>query len=149
MKKSNGYRVVAPDRYLRLESVPGTVVVARDGQTIARSVRAVRLHEGERAPVLYVPREDVDVARLVPSARAYRCRWRGEAAYFHIDVRDRTLKDVAWGYPNAPDELAVLRDRLAFDAGVFHVHVEDAPDPTPDGAAAADAVPEADAGSAA
>ena len=137
MKRSKGYRVVAPDRYLRVLDEPVSVVVSLDGERIARSTRARRLVEGDRPPVIYVPREDVDTARLVPSERTYRCRWKGDAAYFHVDVRDRTLENVVWSYPDAPDALAALRDLIAFDAAVFELAVDEpAGDARRDGGAA-------------
>lgn len=124
MKRSKGYRVVAPDRYLRVLDEPVSVVVSRDGEVFARSGRAVRLLEGDRAAVLYVPREDVDLSRLVPSARVYACRWKGDAVHFHVDLRDRTLENVVWGYPDAPASVAALRERLAFDPAAFDIRVD-------------------------
>ena len=135
MKRSKGYRVVAPDRYLRVLDDPVSVVVSRDGEVFARSERAVRLLEGDRPAVPYVPREDVVASRLVPSDRVFTCRWKGGAVHFHVDLRDRTLENVVWGYPDAPASIAALRDRLAFDPAAFDIRV-DVPDgherPTPE-----------------
>ena len=120
-KKS--YRVVVPDRYLSVSDEEGTVTVRHEGEVVARSDRAVRLAEGDRPEVLYLPREDIDASRLVSSATRYRCRWKGEAEYFHVDLRDRTLEDVVWSYPDAPESLAALRSRVAFDVEAFDVSV--------------------------
>ena len=117
---SKGYRVVAPDRYLTLRDEPAEVTVRVAGVVVARSARAARLAEGDRPEVLYLPREDVD-GTLVPSPRRFECRWKGPAQYFHLELADRAFEDAAWGYPSAPDDLAGLRERVAFDPAVFDV----------------------------
>ena len=124
-KKS--YRVIAPDRYLEVREEPAAVTVRAGDDVIARSERAVWLKEGERPEVLYVPRNDVDVHRLVPSDTTFGCRWKGAARYFHVDLLDRTLEDVVWGYPDAPERVAALRDRVSFDRAAFAVDVDAAP----------------------
>lgn len=120
---NKGYRVVAPDRYLTVREEPAEVVVRLGGEVFARSAAAVRLAEGDRPEVIYVPRADIDTARLVPSDKRFDCRWKGEAVYFHIDLLDRTLENAVWAYPAAPENLAALRERVAFDPERFAIEV--------------------------
>ena len=124
---TKSYRVVAPDRYLRLLEGEVSVTVYLGEERFARSDRAVRLAEGDREEVLYLPLADIDASRLVPSRRRFRCRWKGDATYYHVDLRDRTIEDVAWSYREAPDAIAALRDRVAFDPAAFDVRVEEPP----------------------
>ena len=119
----NGYRVIAPDRYLEVREEPGPVTVRAGDDVVARSEGAVWLKEGDRPEVLYVPLDDVDRHRLVPSDTTFGCRWKGTASYFHVDLVDRTLKDVVWCYPDAPERIAALRDRVAFDRAAFAIDV--------------------------
>ena len=128
-KKS--YRVIAPDRYLSVREEPARVTVRAGDEVLARSARAVWLKEGGRAEVLYLPREDVAPHRLVSSETAFDCRWKGRASYFHVDLVDRTLEDVVWGYPDAPDGIAALRERVAFDTSAFAMDVEAPADTAP------------------
>ena len=121
-KKS--YRVITPDRYLRVREEPARVTVHAGEDVVARSARAVWLKEGERPEVLYLPREDVAPHRLVSSDKTFDCRWKGRARYFHVDLVDRTLEDVVWGYPDAPDGIAALRERVAFDTSAFAVDID-------------------------
>jgi len=121
MTENKRYRVVAPDRYLRVRDEPARVTVRYRGELVAESRGAVRLAEGDRADVLYLPREDIELGRLVVSSQRFRCRWKGEASYFHVDVRDRTLDNAVWAYAEAPEPLEALRDRVAFDPSVFDI----------------------------
>lgn len=122
MKK--GYRVIAPDRYLRCEPVDGEVEVQHDGKRIAHSARAERLHEGDRDAAIYVPVDDIDGAQLVPSDTVYHCRWKGDAAYADVVLDDGTrLADGAWRYDTPPDDLAAIAGHVSFDPARFSVEV--------------------------
>lgn len=110
------YRVVVPDRYLKIRFVDESVSIRHADHTLAITDLALQLLEGERPAVTYVPVEEIDSATLQPSDTRYHCRWKGEASYYHVLLPDGTLiRDGAWGYPAAPDELALLRTQVAFD----------------------------------
>jgi uncharacterized protein (DUF427 family) len=53
------------------------------------------------------------------SDRRSFCEWKGEAIYWHVDLGDTVLRDVAWSYPNPTPAFAALRDHLAFYAAPF------------------------------
>ena len=126
MAERKGYRVVAPDRYLRVSDEPGTVTVRHGDALVARSARAVRLVEGERPDVHYLPLEDIGPdASLLPSSREFRCRWKGDATWYHVDLHGRILENAAWRYAQAPEALAALRERVAFDRERFRLEVGD------------------------
>ena len=54
------YRVVAPDRHLRVPGGELSVAVSVEGEIVSRSRRAVRLVEGDRAAVFDVRIEAAD-----------------------------------------------------------------------------------------
>jgi uncharacterized protein (DUF427 family) len=56
---------------------------------------------------------------LQPSRRRSYCEWKGEAIYFDVVVRDETLRDVAWSYPDPNPAFKSLRDHVAFYAWPF------------------------------
>lgn len=119
------YRVVVPDRYLKTRFVDDQVTIHRQGHTVVSTDMAMELLEGDRAAVIYVPVADVQGARLLPSETRYRCRWKGEAIYHDVHLPDGTvLKDAAWAYPSAPDELALLRSQISFDTGLFQTGLD-------------------------
>ncbi len=119
-----GYRVVAPDRFVRTEPAPGRVTVSFGGTALLSSDRALALHEGERPVAWYLPAEAARGLELVPSGRTYACRWKGEASYFHVLAGDARIEDGAWSYADPPADLAALAGHLSFDAQAFEVRCE-------------------------
>lgn len=101
----------------RLEPVTARVRVVVDGRDLADTTRAVRVLETAGAPVYYVPLEDVDRSRLVPSERTTFCEWKGGARYVDYLAGDRRIPTIAWSYPDPNPGFEILRDRLAFYAG--------------------------------
>ena len=90
----------ARDPFHRLDILPGsrTVRVELDGVVLAESTRAQLLFEGTLLPVrAYLPPADVRVP-LRPSPTRTRCAYKGEAAYWSVDVHGRTVADLAWSY---------------------------------------------------
>ena len=79
------------------------------GTVLARSDDTVVV-EGNH----YFPREAVDPAVLVPSARTSVCPWKGTASYFSVQVDGEVNQDAAWYYPEPKDAAAEIRDLVAF-----------------------------------
>jgi uncharacterized protein (DUF427 family) len=46
------------------------------------------------------------------------CPWKGQAAYFNIEVEGRVNKDAAWYYPQPKDAAKEIKDYIAFWKGV-------------------------------
>jgi uncharacterized protein (DUF427 family) len=97
-----------------IEIVPAVVRVEFGGREIARTAGAIRICETASPPGYYIPPEDVDRDRLLPSARTSFCEWKGEARYWTVQVDGRTARDAAWSYPAPYPEYEVIRDFLAF-----------------------------------
>jgi len=97
---------------------PGTmhVVVQFAGRVIADTRRPVRVLETSQAPGFYLPAADVDMSALVSSARRSTCEWKGVAAYFSVQVGERTASDVAWSYPGPWPGFEAIAGHIAFYA---------------------------------
>ncbi len=114
------YRVVVPDRYLKTRFIEELVTIMHGEHKLITTDLALQLLEGERKPVTYVPLEEIDGALLQDSDTTYSCRWKGEARYYNVQLPDGVIiPDGAWGYPSAPDELALLRTQISFDTTRF------------------------------
>jgi hypothetical protein len=61
----------------------------------------------------YLPPEDVRVA-LQPSPTRTRCPYKGEAAYWSVDLDGRTIEDLAWSYERPNDEAARIAGLVCF-----------------------------------
>lgn len=114
------YRVVVPDRYLKIRFVDDIVCIRQGDHALVSTDLGLQLLEGERPAVTYIPFEEIVGATLQPSDTRYSCRWKGEASYYDVHLPDGTvIADGAWGYPSAPDELALLRTQVSFDTARF------------------------------
>ncbi len=93
-------------------------VVHRD-LIIAETRKGIRTLETSHPPSYYFPPADIAPLVLQPSRRRSLCEWKGEAIYFDVVVRDETLRDVAWSYPDPNPAFRSLRDHVAFYAWLF------------------------------
>ena len=115
------YRVVVPDRFLTTNFIDEVVTIWHGDHEVIETDHAVRLREGERPGVTYVPIDEIDGATLQVSGKRYKCRWKGDATYYDIHLSSgEVIVDGAWAYPDAPDEIALLQKRIAFDTARFN-----------------------------
>jgi len=107
-----------PEHTISTRPAAVRVQVTFRGEVIADTRDAVELLEAMGtgkstvAPVVYyIPRSDVKMERLVRSAHHTYCPFKGQASYF-------SLKDgpenAVWSYEQPYDEMAALKDLLAF-----------------------------------
>jgi uncharacterized protein (DUF427 family) len=103
-----------PDYTITLERSPRRVRVKLNGETIADSTRAHLLFETRHLPVYYFPRGDVQMDLFAPTDHHSFCPYKGTASYWTIRVGDRLSENAVWGYPEPFDEVAELKDFVAF-----------------------------------
>jgi uncharacterized protein (DUF427 family) len=89
------------------------VVVTFDGSVIADTTRALCLREANYPPVYYVPRDDVRMDRLVRTDHRTHCPFKGDASYFTL-TGTRTAENAVWSYESPYDEVAPIKEFLAF-----------------------------------
>lgn len=106
-----------PDYEVALEPNPERVRVTWHGEVVADSTRALRVRETKHAPVLYFPREDVRQELLERTAHETFCPFKGEASYWSLRSGDRLEENAVWSYEDPFEEVAGLRDYLAFYGG--------------------------------
>lgn len=81
------------------------------GEVIADTRDAVRLDEADYPAVYYIPRKDVKLERLARTSHHSYCPFKGQASYYSIEGGP---ENAAWTYEQPYDEVAVIRDLLAF-----------------------------------
>ena len=89
----------------------GRVRVRAGGTILSDTAHALLLEEGSLAPVFYIPRGDVHMERLVRSATASHCPFKGDASYFSVPGGPA---DVAWSYETPLPGAAAIAGHLAF-----------------------------------
>ena len=98
----------------RLEQEPQRLRVLFDGQTIADTVRGLRLLETSHPPVYYFPPGDIVTGHLRAESGQSFCEFKGVARYWSIFTKDHTSRNVAWSYPQPSHAYEALTNHVAF-----------------------------------
>jgi uncharacterized protein (DUF427 family) len=100
------YRVEILRRRNRIRAMLGEVV-------LAESVRAIIVDEQDHGLVVYFPREDVAMERLVQIVgRTTHCPFKGDASYWA--TIDASAAPFAWSYEKPYPEVAAIAGHIAF-----------------------------------
>ena len=108
------YRIDGPKHLLNFIDFPRRVRALLGGEVILDTTRGRLLHETGLLPALYVPSEDVTASLLRPSPHHTHCPFKGEAAYWNVQVGDRTVENAVWSYPEPIESATWLRGYQAF-----------------------------------
>ena len=68
------------------------------GHVIADSANALVLQEASYPPVIYFPREDVEIGYLSRTARGTHCPYKGDASYFTLHMDGQFAENSVWTY---------------------------------------------------
>lgn len=102
--------------YISIRQAPGKWVVRAGGAVLGESSNALELSEGDYPAVIYFPREDIAMAFLDESDKTTHCPHKGDARYFSVVTKSKTIADVVWSYETPLDDVARIKDHLAFYA---------------------------------
>ena len=107
-----------PDHLIEIAPASARWQARIGDEVLADSAGALILQEANYPPVVYFPREDVSLTRLVETDSKTTCPFKGQAAYFAVSgARD----DIAWTYPDTYDEVAEIEGFVAFYANKVNV----------------------------
>jgi uncharacterized protein (DUF427 family) len=109
-------RRAAAEAGITIEPNPNRVVVRVDGLTIADSTHALVMRAPGTPDVQYIPRSEVDMARLIRTAHATHCPYKGDAAYWSIRTGARVVENAVWSYESPHSDVAAIAGHLAFYA---------------------------------
>ena len=101
----------------RLERSTRLVRAQFGGREIARSTHCWRVLETSHPPIFYIPRQDVAMDALRPSASMRYCEWKGVATYYDLAVGERLSKRAAWTYESPLSDYVELAGAIAFYPG--------------------------------
>jgi uncharacterized protein (DUF427 family) len=100
--------------HITIRKAEGTWTVRAGGAVLAESTNALELSEGDYPAVIYFPREDIAMAFLDPSEKTTHCPHKGDASYFSVATKSTTLQNVAWSYETPKQEVARIKEHVAF-----------------------------------
>ena len=107
-------RIPGPDHPITITPEPQRIVVKVAGRVVADSRAALTLQEAAYAPVHYIPRADVDMSLLKPSAHATYCPYKGDCGYFSIPSGGARAVDAVWTYDEPYEAVAAIAGHVAF-----------------------------------
>lgn len=91
------------------------VRVERDGVVLAETTAPVLVFESGLVTRTYVPRVDVALENLTPSATTTACPYKGTtSAYWSVPAADGTALDVVWSYDFPVAALLPVAGMVAF-----------------------------------
>jgi uncharacterized protein (DUF427 family) len=99
---------------ITITPIVGTVTVAVGSTVLGQSQRALELQEGSARAQIYVPREDIDMARLVRTNHKTNYHPFGQATYYSIKGDFARFANAVWSYENPLPEGARIAGHLAF-----------------------------------
>ena len=106
-EKNPGHTLTIDDQRVGLRVSIGDVVVAE-------TTLGLNLREGRYPAVVYVPRDDVHMDRLARSDHSTHSPFKGDASYFDFAGASSPIEQIAWSYEDPFDQMAEIRDHLAF-----------------------------------
>lgn len=106
-----------PEHRIEIDDERVGLRVSHNGVVLAETTRGLNLREGNYPPIVYVPREDVDLEKLVPSELSTHCPFKGDASYFRAvnpGSEDSASEEIAWSYETPFDQMDEIRSHIAF-----------------------------------
>jgi len=103
--------------HITIRKADGTWTVRAGGAVLGESQNALELSEGDYPSVIYFPRDDIAMAFLDKTDRITHCPHKGDASYFSVVTKSRTLENTVWSYEAPNADVARIKDHLAFYTG--------------------------------
>jgi uncharacterized protein (DUF427 family) len=111
---SKPVKIPGPDHPITVTPARGRVTVIAAGRTMADTRAALILKEAAYPPVYYIPRKDVDMARLERTTHQTYCPYKGECNYYSIPLGGERSVNAVWTYEAPYAAVAEIKDHLAF-----------------------------------
>lgn len=109
-----GVDVRRSTRHVRVELAGVTIAETRHPWLLFESLLPVRY---------YIPRDDVRMDLLEPSATTTQCAYKGVASHWNARIGEQIIPDVAWSYPEPLTAAAPVAGAICFyqerDAAIF------------------------------
>jgi uncharacterized protein (DUF427 family) len=100
--------------HIKIRRAEGTWTIRAGGAVLGESTTALELTEGSYPFVIYFPRGDIAMAFLDKTDKTSTCPWKGEASYYSIVTKSKTLENAAWSYENPKPGMEAIKNHIAF-----------------------------------
>lgn len=104
-----------PDHPITIERSPRRIRARMSDHVIlADTAEALVLREADYPPVVYFPREAVQMGYAAKTDRASHCPYKGEASYYSFTADGQILENVAWSYEAPYPAMQAIAGHIAF-----------------------------------
>jgi uncharacterized protein (DUF427 family) len=108
-------KIPGPDHPITISPSRSRVRVRLRGDVLAETADALALKESTYPVVHYIPRNAVQMDRLVKTDRSTHCPYKGDASYFSIVGKDGTrVENAVWSYETPFPAMQEIAGYLAF-----------------------------------
>jgi uncharacterized protein (DUF427 family) len=107
-------KIPGPDHPITIEKNPNRVVISLGGQVLADTNNALLLREAKYPVIHYIPRADVDLAKLTRTAHTTYCPFKGDCSYYSLPSDDERAINAVWTYEAPFRAVEDIRNYLAF-----------------------------------
>ena len=107
-------KIPGPDHPITIARNTSRVIVKLGGQVIADSHNTLTLRESTYAPVIYIPRSDVDLSLVERTHDHTYCPYKGEASYYSIPLGGARAENAIWTYENPYAAVSEIKSHFAF-----------------------------------
>jgi uncharacterized protein (DUF427 family) len=118
---SREMKTPGPDHPITIEPNSTRVTVRIGDRVVADTTAALNLRESTYPAVPYIPMADVDQSLLRPTDTSSYCPYKGDAAYYSIDLPDSEVTDAIWTYPEPHPAVAEIAGHVAFYANKVEI----------------------------
>ena len=121
------------DPYKRVDALPSSrhVVVALDGVVLGETRSPVLLFETGLPTRYYLPRADVDLGLLTPTANRSHCPYKGRADEYWTVTDRPEARNIAWSYAEPYPAVGRISGRIAFYNELVDLTVDGVAQPRP------------------
>jgi uncharacterized protein (DUF427 family) len=104
----------AADAGITVAPNPSRVIVRLGGAIVADTTRALVMRAPGTPDQQYIPRQDVDMTRLIRTGLVTHCPYKGDASYWSIRSGPRIVENAVWSYESPHDDMTAIAGYLAF-----------------------------------
>jgi uncharacterized protein (DUF427 family) len=112
--KPKTVKMPGADHPITIERNANRIVVTVASRIVGDTRKALTLREASYPPILYIPREDVDMTLLARTDHATYCPYKGDCAYYSIPLGGARSTNAVWTYESPYAAVAAIRNYLAF-----------------------------------
>lgn len=115
------------DPHTRVDILPSgrRVRVEIDGVTVADTTNGRFLFETGLPPRYYLPKTDVRMDLLTPTATVTACPYKGVARYWSVNVNGISYEDIVWGYDFPLPESHKIAGLVAFYSEKVDIYLDE------------------------